>query len=110
MKDIVFNNQAMKAIDKFPEDVKEPVNHALLAARLGMFPANAKALTGFGSAKVIEIRENGRDGTYRCVYTTQVKDTIHVLHAFQKKSKSGSSTNPRDIEIIIQRLKKLPKR
>jgi phage-related protein len=32
------------------------------------------------------------------------EEAIYVLHAFQKKSKSGISTPTRDIELIRQRL------
>jgi len=30
---------------------------------------------------------------------------VYVLHAFKKKSKVGSKTPPRDMELIVKRLK-----
>lgn len=43
--------------------------------------------------------------TFRAVYTVRVGDAVHVLHAFQKKSKSGIATPQPDIELVEKRLK-----
>ena len=53
----------------------------------------------------MEVRENDRSGTFRVVYTIEIKNCIFVLHAFQKKSKSGIATTKQDIDLIKQRLK-----
>lgn len=53
----------------------------------------------------MEIKENDRSGTFRVVYTVEIKNFIFVLHAFQKKSKSGIATTKQDIDLIKQRLK-----
>jgi hypothetical protein len=37
-------------------------------------------------------------------YTVRFSDAIYVLHAFQKKSKSGIATPKKDIDLIKQRL------
>jgi phage-related protein len=39
------------------------------------------------------------------VYTLRYAGTVYVLHAFQKKSKSGRATPRRDMELIKQRLR-----
>jgi phage-related protein len=39
------------------------------------------------------------------VYTLKYSDGVYVLHAFQKKSKSGRGTPRRDMELIEQRLR-----
>ena len=38
-------------------------------------------------------------------YNTDTYRAVYVLHCFQKKSKSGKSTPPKDINLIEQRLK-----
>jgi len=43
--------------------------------------------------------------TFRAVYTVRIGNAVHVLHAFQKKSKSGIVTPERDVELIQKRLK-----
>mgnify|MGYP003733714209 FL=1 len=49
--------------------------------------------------------EDHRGDTFRVVYTVRLADTVHVLHAFQKKSKSGTATPRPDVELIEKRLK-----
>lgn len=66
---------------------------------------HAKTLSGLGNAKVIELRENDRSGTYRLVYTVEMAEFIFVLHAFQKKSKSGIATPKQEIDLVKRRLK-----
>jgi len=38
------------------------------------------------------------------VYTVRFRGFVHVLHAFQKKSKSGIATPKKDIDLIHQRV------
>jgi phage-related protein len=42
--------------------------------------------------------------TWRTVYTVRFHGAIYVLHAFQKKSKSGIVTPKAEIDLIHQRL------
>ena len=39
------------------------------------------------------------------MYTVRYAGTVYVLHAFQKKSKTGRETPRRDMELIKQRLR-----
>ena len=63
-------------------------------------------MKGFGGASVIEIVENYDGDTYRAVYTVKFSEAIYVLHAFQKKSKSGIATSKKDLDLIEERLKR----
>ena len=54
---------------------------------------------------VYELVEDHRSDTFRAVYTVKMGDAVHVLHAFQKKSKSGIATPQPDVELIEKRLK-----
>jgi phage-related protein len=71
----------------------------------GQTPLHAKVLSGLGNAKVWEIRESDPSGTYRAVYTVEFRDYVVILHAFQKKSKTGIATPKQEIDIIKQRLR-----
>jgi phage-related protein len=62
-------------------------------------------LSGFGGAGVLEVVKDYRGDTFRAVYTLKFAETVFVLHAFQKKSKSGRQTPRQDIELIRQRLR-----
>jgi phage-related protein len=72
--------------------------------QMGETDPAAKPLKGFGGTKVMEIVDRHDKNTYRAVYTAQFEAVIYVLHAFQKKSKSGTATPQRDIELIRRRL------
>jgi phage-related protein len=91
------------------EEVSDPVQHqvgyAIYIAQRGGKHRDTKVLTGFGGAGVLEVVEDFRGDTFRAVYTLKYSDSIYVLHAFQKKSKSGRETPRRDMELIEQRLR-----
>jgi phage-related protein len=61
-------------------------------------------------AGVYELVEDHRGDTYRAVYTVRLGGRIHVLHAFQKKSKSGIKTPKTDSDLIERRLRALLRR
>jgi phage-related protein len=52
----------------------------------------------------LEIVAPHEGNTYRAVYTVKFADAIYVLHAFQKKSKSGITTPKTEINLIRRRL------
>ena len=79
------------------------MGQALYTAQQGGTDPAAKPLKGFGGAKVMEIVDRHDTNTYRAVYAVQFS-TIYVLHAFQKKSKKGIATPPKDLDLIRQRL------
>lgn len=53
----------------------------------------------------MEIVKDHRGDTFRGVYTLRYVGAVYVLHAFQKKSKTGRETPRRDMELIQQRLR-----
>jgi len=40
------------------------------------------------------------------VYTVRFEEVVYVLHAFQKKSKTGIKTPQEDVNLIAERLKR----
>ena len=87
-----------------PEEVRREVGYALYVAQNGDKADNAKPLKGFGGG-VLEVVEHHDGDTYRAVYTVRLKRAVYVLHAFQKKSKSGIKTPKKDLDLIDTRLK-----
>jgi len=72
----------------FPEAVKDEIGTALSVAQFGGKHPKAKPWKGEG-AGVLEIVADHRGNTYRAVYTVKFEHAIYVLHAFQKKSRTG---------------------
>ena len=89
----------------FPDPVQDAMGYALYQAQIGKKHPNAKPLKGFGGAGVLEIVTDHVGDTFRAVYTVKFTRAIYVLHAFQKKSKSGIKTPTEELELIKQRLK-----
>jgi phage-related protein len=100
-----FNKQAKRDFDALPAGVTRDLGYALWQVQSGRMPASAKMLKGFGGADVLELRENDEAGTYRAVYTVRFAEAIYVLHAFQKKSRTGIATDKKDIDLIKERLR-----
>ena len=81
------------------------MGYGLFLAQIGGRHRRAKTLSGFGGAGVIEIIDDHRGDTFRTVYTVRFASAVYVLHAFQKKSKSGIATPHSDIELVKRRLR-----
>ena len=105
IKDLIWIASSRKDLSAFPDDVQDVIGYALYIAQTGGKAPEAKVLTGFGAAGVLEIVDDYRTDTYRAVYTVRFSDFVYVLHAFQKKSRKGKSTPRADMELIKRRLK-----
>lgn len=91
---------------EFPEPVRLRVGGALWEAQKGGKAPWAKPLRGYGGAGVVEIVDDHDGDTYRAVYTVRFEGVVYVLHAFQKKSKSGIATPKKDWALIETRLRR----
>jgi phage-related protein len=104
-KPVVWVGSSRKDLREFPDMVRDHMGYALYVAQQGGKRRDAKPLTGFGGAGVLEIIKDYRGDTFRAVYTLRYQGAVYVLHAFQKKSKTGRETPRRDLELIKQRLR-----
>ena len=95
---------AKKDYQAFPLDVQQDMGYALGLAPLGGKHPHAKPWKGQGSG-VLELVEDHRGDAYRAVYTVRFAGVVYVLHAFQKKSKTGIKTPQDDVDLIGERLK-----
>ena len=106
-KPVIWVGSSKKDFMEFPKDVRTEMGHALYIAQKGGKHSDTKPLKGFGGASMLEIVLRARNGTYRTVYTVEMKDAVYVLHAFQKKSKEGIKTPKQEIDLVEQRLKEI---
>lgn len=104
-KPVIWVRSSRKDLREFPEPVQDHRGYALYVAQRGGKHRDTKALSGFGGAGVVEIIKDYRGDTFRVVYTLQYAGAVYVLHAFQKKSKTGPETQHRDMELIQQRVR-----
>lgn len=105
-KPVVWVGSSRRDMRAMPTAVRRAFGVSLFAIQCGETPPAAKPLKGLGSG-VLELVEQDTGGTYRAVYAVRFESAIYVLHVFQKKSKTGRVTPPREIELIRQRLKQV---
>lgn len=106
---LFWEGSAKRDFKAFPEAVQKDMGVALFVVQLGGVPPSAKPWKGLGSG-VFELVDSHRGDAYRAVYTVRIAESVHVLHAFQKKSKSGVRTPQSDVALIERRLKAVLKR
>jgi phage-related protein len=104
-KPLYWVASAKKDYQAFPDEVQDDMGYALGLAQFGGKHPKAKPWKGEGPG-VFEIVEDYRGDTYRAVYTVRFAEVVYVLHAFQKKSKSGIKTPQEDVNLIAERLKR----
>jgi phage-related protein len=88
----------------FPRPIWLEIGYALYAAQKGEIDPASKPLKGFGGRSVLEVVAWHHGDTWWAVNTVRFGDAVYVLHAFQKKSKSGIATPKNDMNLIQQRL------
>lgn len=104
-KPLIWVGDSLAAVRNFPEAVKDEVGVALYQAQLGGKHVKAKPLRHICPG-LLEVVSDHRSDTFRAVYTVRLASRVYVLHAFQKKSKSGIATPKAEIDLVRQRLKR----
>ena len=97
---------AKKDFEKFPQGAKQVVWEALTIGAEGRKGDSAKPMKGLGSG-VFKIALRYKSDAWRVVYAVEIGEDIWVVHAFQKKSKTGTKTPKQEIDLIKQRIKTL---
>jgi phage-related protein len=97
---------ARKDFTSFPVAAQLEMARALTVVAEGGKPDLAKPMTGLGSG-VWELALRHRGDAFRVVYAVRLGEDIWVIHAFQKKSKSGVATPKAEIDVVRERLKRL---
>lgn len=103
-KPVDWIGSSREDLKSFPDEVQQAFGFGLYRVQLGELPPSVKSLKGNLSG-VYELRERHEGNAYRVVYIAKLKEKVYVLHCFQKKSKSGIATPPKEMELIVQRLK-----
>jgi phage-related protein len=97
-KDIIFVGASLKALQDFPAEVRREAGEQLRRVQSGDEPADWKPMPTIG-AGVREIRIHVA-GAWRVIYVAKFADTVHVLHAFGKKTQR---TPKQDLDLAAQR-------
>ena len=103
MRKVIWIGSSRRDLRKFSAEVRDEIGFALYHAELDRPHPAIKPLKGLGGG-VLEIIADDPGGTYRVVYAAKFANFLYVLHAFQKKSKSGGKVPVPDMELITKRL------
>jgi phage-related protein len=104
LKPLEWVGSSKDDLKSFPGDVLDHIGFALHQAQAGGKHPDAKPLKGIG-AGVLEVVSRHDGDAFRAVYTVRFSDAVYVLHAFQKKSRSGIATPKHEMEVVRLRLK-----
>lgn len=85
--------------------VRRDAGYQLDRVQQGLDPNDWKPMTTIGRG-VREIRLRDSAGAFRIVYVARLRDSVFVLHCFQKKSQATAKP---DIELATKRYRDLLK-
>jgi len=104
LRPVVWLGNTKRNAQAFPDEAKKLIGDELRLIQYGEMPAKTKPFKGLGSG-ILEIAIRYDREAYRTVLAVQLGRKIYILHAFQKKSKSGITTPKTDVDLIKQRYK-----
>ena len=88
-------------ISSFPVAAKQNLGFQLRLLQQGQQPTDYRAMSSVGPG-AFELRDQDERAWYRVIYLSRVRDVIHVLHCFEKRSRE---TPRKEINMARQRLK-----
>ena len=98
--DIAWEGDSREVISAFPDDVKQNLGFQLRMLQQGLQPSDFRSMSSIGKG-VFELRDQDARSWYRVICLSRIRNTIHVLHCFEKKSRK---TPLRDIIVARTRL------
>jgi phage-related protein len=98
---IAWEGDSKEVISSFPDAAKCNLGFDLRLLQRGQQPTDYRPMTSVGSG-VFELRDQDARAWYRVIYLSRVRDVIHVLHCFEKKSRE---TPAKEIDVARQRLR-----
>jgi phage-related protein len=98
---IAWEGDSKEVISSFPDKAKQNLGFDLRLLQQGEQPTNYRPMSSIGQG-VFELRDDDERAWYRVIYLSRVRDVIHVLHCFEKRSRQ---TPTKEINIAQQRLK-----
>jgi phage-related protein len=104
LRPLVWIGSAKRDLQAFPAGAQKMIGDQLQLIQFGGMPKDAKPFHGVGSG-VVEIAIRYATDAFRTVVAVQLGSKIYVLHAFQKKAKTGKKTPQQDVDLVKRRYK-----
>jgi phage-related protein len=100
---IAWEGDSKEAIGAFPDAARYNLGFDLRLLQQGQQPTDYRPMSSIGPG-IFELRDQDERAWYRVIYLSRVRDVIHVLHCFEKRSRE---TPMKEINTARQRLKTL---
>ena len=98
---IAWEGDSLGVMRRFPDEVKQNLGHQLRLLQRGERPTDYRPVATIGPG-VFALRDQDERAWYRVIYLSRVRDVIHILHCFEKKSREIPR---KDVQLAQQRLK-----
>ena len=96
LKPVTWVGTSLKDLRGFPPPVQDVIGYALYLAQSGGKHQDAKVLTGFGGAGVLEVIKDYRGDTFRGVYTLRLcRDGICLARLPEEIEERKGNAAPR---------------
>jgi len=102
-KPVEFMGGSLKELREFPLNERREAGYQIDKVQHGEEPDDWKPMKTIGDG-VQEIRIQDEAGAFRVIYIAKLKDAVHVLHCFQKKTQR---TSAQDIALASKRYDEL---
>lgn len=103
MKPITFHGTSLQDLRAFPESARRVAGHQLAYVQTGGDPSDWKPMRNVGHG-AMEIRVKDDAVQFRVIYVAKFADAVHVLHAFQKKTRRTSQA---DLDLARKRYREI---
>jgi phage-related protein len=102
LKPLKFVGSSLDDLRNFPDEARRAAGFELQAVQAGFEPSDWKPMQVIGpGAKEIRIHVLGE---WRVIYVAMFRETVYVLHSFQKKSRK---TSRHDLELARRRYRQI---
>ena len=98
---IAWEGNSKEVISSFPEEARQNLGFQLRLLQQGQQPTDYRPMSTIGPG-VFELRDQDERAWYRVIYLSRIRDVVHVLHCFEKRSRE---TPAKEINTARQRLK-----
>ena len=99
--DVAWEGDCLEVVRTFPKPIREDLGADIRRLQLGARPISSRPMPSIGP-RVFELRQRDDKGWYRVIYLGKVRNRLHMLHSFVKKS---AKTSRNDLRIATARLK-----
>jgi phage-related protein len=100
---IAWEGDSKEVLSSFPDAVKRNLGFGLRLLQQGQQPMDYRPMSSIGQG-VCELRDQDERAWYRVIYLSRIRNVVHVLHCFEKRSRE---TPLKEIHTARKRLKEV---